>query len=336
MDDTADTSWNKAYGCLAGLALGDAMGMPVEFMTPGQIAEEYGRVTDLVTSPSWHPHASLRPGTVTDDTGQALAIARVYRERGVMTPEAAAQALLEWADSSVDDLELVMGPSTRRAIQALRAGVNPRESGQRGKTNGAAMRVAPVGVVHRGDRQAALVDAVQASLPTHGTTLAISGAGAVACAVAEAMRPATTLDDIVEAAVEGARCGRDQGAWVWTPQVDERIRFAVHLAREPRDEEVILQALFDLVGVDLLVSESIPTAFALVALAGGDPMKAIGYACNLGGDTDTIGAIAGAVCGAWRGVDTVDQAILARVERINHLDLAGVARDLIEVRGEIA
>jgi ADP-ribosylglycohydrolase len=214
MDDVADTSWKKAYGCLAGLALGDAMGMPVEFMTPGQIAAEYRRVDDLVASPSWHPHASLRPGTITDDTGQALAIASVYRDQGVMTPEAAARALLEWADRSAYDLDMMTGPSSGRALEALRAGADPRESGRGGKTNGAAMRVAPVGVVHRGDRPGALADAVQASLPTHGTMLAISGAGAVACAVAEAMRPTTTLDDIVDAAIDGARRGRDHGVWV--------------------------------------------------------------------------------------------------------------------------
>jgi ADP-ribosylglycohydrolase len=336
MDDVADMSWKKAYGCLAGLALGDAMGMPVEFMTPEQIAAEYGRVDGLVASPSWHPHASLRPGTITDDTGQALAIASVYRDQGVITPEGVARALLEWADRSAGGLELVMGPSTGRALEALRAGADACESGRGGKTNGAAMRVAPVGVVRRGDRPAALADAVQASLPTHGTTLAISGASAVACAVAEAMRPGATLDDIVDAAIDGARRGREHGVWVWTPPVDERIRFAAHLGRESREEEATLQVLFDVVGVDLVVSESIPTAFGLVALARGDPMKAIRYACNLGGDTDTIAAIAGAVCGAWRGVDALDRALLARVETINELDLAGVARDLIEIGQEMA
>lgn len=332
MDSAVDTTWRKAYGCLAGLALGDAMGMPVEFMTPGQIKEEFGEVETLVTAPRWHPHALFPPGTVTDDTGQALAIAQVYLEGGVMTSEAAARALLNWADRSADSLDLVMGPSTARALEALRAGADPRESGRNGKTNGAAMRVAPVGVVHRGDRHAALLDAVEASLPTHGTTLAMAGAGAVACAVAEAMRPGATLDDIIDAGIEGAARGRDHGRWVWTPPVDERIRFAARLARESKDEEVTLQNLFDLVGVDLLVSESIPTVFGLVVLAAGDPMKAIRYACNLGGDTDTIGAIAGAICGAWRGVGALEQPMLAQVEQGNNLNLATLARQLVLVR----
>lgn len=65
-----------------------------------------------------------------------------------------------------------------------------------------------------------------------------------------------------------------------------------------------------------LVTESIPTAFGLVILAGGDPMRVVRYAANIGGDTDTIGAIAGAICGALRGIGAVDRALLAEVERL--------------------
>jgi len=65
-----------------------------------------------------------------------------------------------------------------------------------------------------------------------------------------------------------------------------------------------------------LVTESIPTAFGLVILAGGDPMRGVRHAANIGGDTDTIGAIAGAICGALPGIGAVDRALLAEVERL--------------------
>jgi len=61
-----------------------------------------------------------------------------------------------------------------------------------------------------------------------------------------------------------------------------------------------------------LVTESIPTAFGLVILAGGDPMRVVRYAANIGGDTDTIRAIAGAICGALRGIGAVDRALWPR------------------------
>jgi ADP-ribosylglycohydrolase len=325
---------DKAYGCLAGLALGDAMGMPVEFMTPARIAEEYGWIDGLVASPSWHPHRVFPPGTVTDDTGQALALADVYRSQGAMTAEGAAAALMAWAGRCKGRLHLILGPSTSRSLAALQEGADPTQSGRSGKTNGAAMRVAPVGIVRAGNPEATLADTVQACLPTHGTTLAISGAAAVAFAIAEAMHTASTLDSIIEAATDGAVRGREHGAWAWTPPLERRIRFAVQLALSSENERAALQALYDLVGVDLLITESIATAFGLVALAAGDPMRAIRHAVNLGGDTDTVGAIAGAICGAWRGATAVDANLLAQVERINHLDLRGTAQDLVLVGEE--
>jgi ADP-ribosylglycohydrolase len=322
----------RAWGCLAGLALGDALGMPTEFLTPEQIAAEYGRVGGLVQPPAWHPHAALPPGRVTDDTGQALAVAGVYLRHGRMSAQATAQALLEWATAQGEGLSLVAGPSTRQALAALLAGADPQRSGAAGKTNGAAMRAAPIGIVHAADLDSTVADTVEACLPTHGTTLAISGAAAVACAVSEALRPGATLEGMFTAAAEGAVRGRQHGAWVWTPPLERRIALAVQLVHDAGDEARAMRALYDVIGVDLTVTESIPTAFGLVALAAGEPMAAVRYAANLGGDTDTIGAIAGAVCGALRGVQALDQALLAQVEQVNGLQLEVVARGLLAAR----
>ena len=322
----------KAHGCLAGLALGDALGCPTEFLTPDQIVSEYGWVEGLVAAPSWHPHSALPIGRVTDDTEQALALAGVYLRDGCMTAEASAQALLEWADAQGEYLELYLGPSTRKALEALRGGADPRQSGGAGKTIGAAMRVPPVGIVRAGDLDGALADAVEASLPTHGTTLALSGAAAVACAVAVAMGEDADLQEVLEAGMEGAVRGRAFGTWAWTPPLEKRIELALRLVRQADSETAALRALYDYVGVDLTVAESIPTAFGLVALAEGEPMRAVRFAANVGGDTDTIGAIAGAICGALRGINAVDEVLLAEVERVNDLDLATVAQGLIQVR----
>jgi ADP-ribosylglycohydrolase len=323
--------FKKAYGCLAGLALGDALGMATEFLTPQQIKEHYGWVDGLVSAPSWHPHADLLRGRVTDDTGQALALAGVYTRDGVMSAESAARALLRWADEQGEHLDLFLGPSTRRALAELRAGTDPRESGRTGKTNGAAMRAAPIGIVHPGGFDGALRDAVEAALPTHGTPVAISAAAAVAWAVAEAMRADATVESVLDEAMVGAIRGREYGAWVWAAPIERRIDLARRLVREATDERVALQALYDYVGVDLTVAESVPTAFGLVKLAGGDPMRAVIYAANIGGDTDTIGAIAGAVCGALQGIEAIDGDLLRQVEEVNQLGLEQVAVDLVAV-----
>jgi ADP-ribosylglycohydrolase len=322
----------KAWGCLAGLALGDALGMPTEFLTPGQIAAEYGWVKTLVSAPAWHPHATLPLGYITDDTEQALALAGVYRRQGRMSAEALAQALVDWAEAKGDQLSRIIGPSTRQALEALRAGTSPRQSGRAGKTNGAAMRIAPVGIVTSGDLEGTLRDTVEACLPTHGTTLAISGAAMVSCAVAEAMRSGATVHSVLEAAVEGAIRGRQHGEWTWTPPLEKRVALALQFVRQAENEVGALSSLYEYIGVDLTVTESIPTSFGLVALAEGDPMRAVRYAANIGGDTDTIGAIAGAICGALQGIDALDRAMLARVESVNQIQLMTVAQELVAVR----
>lgn len=325
-----EVSFVKAYGCLAGLALGDALGMPTEFLTPEEITSEYGVLTGLVSPPKWHPHASLPHAGVTDDTGQALALAEVYLRGECMTADRAAAAILAWGEEQGPRLELYAGPSTRRALAALRAGEDARCSGREGTTNGGAMRIAPVGIVHAGDFPGALADTVEACLPTHGTRLAISGAAAVSYAVCEAMTDGATIDSVLAAAQRGAADGRRHGAWVWTPLLEHRIALAVRLVREAGDEATARDALYRYIGVDIAVTESIPTALALVALAEGQPMRATLWAAQMGGDTDTIGAIAGAVCGALAGIEAIDRGLLAQVERANGLDLARVAQGLVE------
>ena len=322
----------KALGSLAGLALGDALGMPTEFLTPAQIRELYGRVERPVAAPPWHPHAAFPPGRVTDDTVLGLAVAGVYRGGGPMTAEAAAEALLAWAQAHNEELAVYAGPSTRRALAALHQGASPRESGRDGTTNGAAMRVAPIGIVHAGHPERALADAVEACLPTHGTAPALSGAGAVAVAVCEAMCPGATAESVLEAGQRGAQAGRAHGRWLWTGLLERRIELAARLARQAPGKEAALDALYGYVGVDLPVTESVAAAFGLLALSQGDPMAAIRAAANLGGDTDTIGAIAGAICGALSGINALDPELVAEVERVNGLDLAAVAHGLLAAR----
>jgi ADP-ribosylglycohydrolase len=80
------------------------------------------------------------------------------------------------------------------------------------------------------------------------------------------------------------------------------------------------------------ITESVPTALGLMLLANGDPMRAVRYAANIGGDTDTIGAIAGAICGALQGIEAVDRNLLAEVERVNGLNLSAIAAGLVSLQ----
>lgn len=321
-----DISLSKAVGCLAGVALGDALGRATEFMTREQIRKRFGWLDHFEAPAPAHPGHADPLGAITDDTAQTLLIARLLISGLPLTPERVAAALVEWARRAPNPY---LGPSTRRALERLEQGVSPYETGKGGTTNGAAMRVGAIGIVHAGDPEGALRDAVVASIPTHNSHNAIQGAAAVACAVAEAMQPQATLDTILAAAQEGARRGRAQGEWSWATPLDKRIGLAVQMVRHADTLESGVQALYDYIGVGLDPAESVAAALGLVAAGHGDPMVAIVAGANIGGDTDTIAAIAGGICGAWRGVEALDAGMVQQVQEINGIDLHRIARELV-------
>jgi ADP-ribosylglycohydrolase len=323
--------YDRVFGCLAGLALGDGLGAPTEFLTRTQIEAEYGWVDHLVQAPTWHPHRVLKPGQVTDDTGQVLAVAQALGDDGQTTAEDVARNLVKWADQAGETLAVIIGPSTRQALDRLRNGESPRLTGRSGTTNGAAYRAVIPGLVNYAAPGRILPQVVEVCLPTHGTTVAISGAAAVACAIARALSDAARLEDILEAAESGARAGREHGVWVWGTQLEKRIHLAIRLVAENSQLEAALSALADYVGTGMQVAESVASAFGVVALADGNPMQAIQYGANLGGDTDTIAALAGAVCGAWKGAEGIDRDMLSQVEKVNHLDLAAESTRLVKI-----
>jgi ADP-ribosylglycohydrolase len=319
----------KAHGCLAGVALGDALGRATEFMTRDQIRAKFGWLDRFAETMPQHPAYGAPLASITDDTVQTLLLARVLTARRPLTPEIVANALVVWARANDGLNDPYLGPSTRRALARLMDGESPSETGKGGTTNGAAMRVAAIGIVNAGNFEGALRDAVAASIPTHNSHNAIQGAAAVACAVAVAMTPDATLEKIIQAAQEGARRGREFGAWSWATPLERRIELAARLAREAKSLDDALQALSDFVGGGLDPAESVASALGIVVAADGDPMRAIFAGANIGGDTDTMAAIAGGICGAWRGVASLDAAMMREVERVNKLDLAAIAKGFV-------
>ena len=316
---------DKIHGCLAGLAIGDALGNPTEFLTPQMIRDEYGWVDRFVSAASWHPHHIMLPGSITDDTGQALAIAHAISEDGNLTAESVAWHLLKWADEAREALPVILGPSTRKALDRLREGDSPRLTGANGTTNGAAFRAVPVGLVNFDQRDRLLEQIVEACLPTHGTTTAISGAAAVGFAVSAAIREENSVDDVIAAACEGATQGREFGKWHWATPLEKRIELAMKIVASAGNPAQVLADLYTYVGVDMLVAESVAAVFGVIKLADGDPVKAMQYGANIGGDTDTIAAIAGAICGAIHGISPFDTEMLAQVEKVNQLNLEAEA-----------
>jgi ADP-ribosylglycohydrolase len=316
----------RARGALHGLAVGDALGMPTQSTSRAQIVERYGLLVDRFhPGPPDHPLAAGMPaGSVTDDTEQAVLLGRLLVEsRGRIDPVEWGRRLAAWEASMRERGSLdLLGPSTRRAVAALAAGADPAEAGREGTTNGAAMRIAPVGIaVPVGD---VLVErVVEASFPTHGTGVALAGAAAVAAAVSAGIEGAHVSETFAVAA-DAAAVAVGKGRWVAAADVAERIRWATKLVR---GRSAPLEVISALVGTSLATQESVPAAFAVLAAAGDDPWLACRLGASVGGDCDTIAAMAGAIAGACCGVDALP--VRARVE---HLDLDGLAEGLLALR----
>ena len=339
-----DPRFSRAYGALAGLALGDALGMPTQEMSPEQIRAVYGRITGLVDGDASQPYAPGMPaGSTTDDTEQALLVASLLvRGRGTSSGRVAldagefAHALLAWEDSMIERGSLdLLGPSTKAALERVRAGEDPLTVGGAGTTNGAAMRVTPIGIAMSTADPEAFADAVWSSCQvTHATRQGFQSAALVAAAVSMGIDTArsTTPDlrGLLWKALSYVDSLPERGAWTPDPDVVAATRRAMQLVANPASS--FLECLVEQVGTSVASAQAIPMAFALLAR---DPSpQALLDAANIGGDTDTIGAIAGAILGAAVGVEVLPADSLSMIEEVSHLGLSSVAGDLLELRDQ--
>lgn len=330
-----DKAEGRARGALYGLAIGDALGMPTQSLSRAEIVARYGPlVSTFWPGPQGHPLAAGRPaGAVTDDTEQAVLLARLVVEGGgeVDDGELASQ-LLAWEESmrARGSLDL-LGPSSRRALDALSAGADVDEAGRYGATNGAAMRVTPLGVATPSRDPGLLVDRViNASRVTHNTGIALAGAAAIAAAVSAGIDGLPLADAIVHA-VCAAENAAGHGYWVAGADVGSRITWAVGLVAGLAQDQVI-DTVYRLVGTSLATQESVPAAFAVAAAVPDDPWLACRIAASLGGDCDTIAAMTGAICGACHGAEAFPHEARDLVAAVNGLNLDPLADDLLAVR----
>ncbi|MGN8246516.1 PfkB family carbohydrate kinase [Cellulomonas soli] len=331
---TTTDAEDRALGALTGLAVGDALGMPTQLLDRATIVARYGLVlTGFASGPEDHPIAARMPaGSVTDDTEQALVLARVLLDGdGHVDPGELARRLVAWEEDmrARGSLDL-LGPSTRRALTDLLAGVPVELTGRSGDTNGAAMRITPVGIATPPDVDALVAAVVEANLVTHHTSLAHAGAGAVAAAVSAGIDGADAAGTL-ELALATARAAARHGRWVAGADVATRIAWATSLVRGRADTDV-LELVGTLVGTSLATQESVPAAFALVASRPDDPWAAVRLAASVGGDCDTIAAMAGAMVGARYGVEAFPEPVRARLEEVNHLRLGALVPGLLALR----
>jgi ADP-ribosyl-[dinitrogen reductase] hydrolase len=282
----------RARAAFLGLALGDALGAPVEFLTTGEIAAKHGVLRELVGGGWLH----LRRGAVTDDTEMSLCLARSLVAQGGLDLADAARAFADWLRAGPADV----GNTVRRGIRRyLLDGslAGPPQAGDGG--NGAAMRILPVALATLGDDARLEVDAVAQAHLTHHHPLSDA-----AC---------VHLGRLLHLACLGrslAQLRRATDAWLerfpafrFEPYPGLATGYVVDTV------QTVLHAFFGTRGFEE----------CLVSVV------------NRGGDADTTGAIAGALAGAYYGPEelprrwlrALDAGVRAEIEALVDPLLAG-------------
>jgi ADP-ribosylglycohydrolase len=304
---------------LLGLAIGDALGEPAEWFNPWDYEEEYGgKIKDFIKEPK-----------ITDDTILTMLVAESIIENQRVIREEIARKFVENRHKLYR-----IGPTTREALKRLAK--NPKSKAVSGNTNGAAVRVVPVGLIHSDvfkvnksrtclkevptRFQKLIEDTMETTIITHGEDVAISAACAISCAVSAAV-DGLSKDGILLSASTGARRGLKYGTETWSPVVYEKIEEAVNIIHKIKDTPEINR--WNGIGA----WQSIPTAIAVFYRTDSFE-EAVLTAVNLGGDTDTIGAIVGALAGAYYK-QIPDKWIQKIPEREKLLQLE---KELLEIR----
>lgn len=352
---------DRITGALVGAAVGDALGGPVEGYSPAQILERHGGRVHGVVGPwngdAWRTARPLAPyhkgdGHVTDDTLMTHALVRVYATvRDHLDAYAIADHLVPDLMTNprwIPELEQEALPLHRLFLaekwlvtRLHYAHADPREAGVGNIVNcGAAMYMAPVGLVNAANPQGAYAEAIDIA-GAHQSSYGREAAGVFAAAVAAACAPDASPDSIVAAALSLAKDG--------TRAAIEQV---CEVASRYNDFESALVPLreavtpYDTVGPDyrrpslgarrpsrLHAIEELPVALGMLVVSGGDHHHAVLGAVNYGRDCDSIATMAGALAGALGS--PVPEAWSKTVAEASRLDLWEPAAALTDVTREI-
>ena len=355
------TLQSRVRGMLHGIALGDALGAPVEKLSAAQIRERYGRVTSVMTR--WHKmdlppeqrnHRVRGDGIVTDDTLMTLALMDIYgdvnRHLDAWDMADGMVRQIAWIKRWVPELQReamlidrLFYPEKWIFQRHQLANCDPRQGGIGNMVNcGAAMYIAPIGVVNAADPKAAYDEAI-AFASGHQESYGLEAAGVMAAAVAAAFVPGATIESVVEAVLGLAKDGtRDAIAAIAESARSLRKSGADHAAVCAAFHDVI--ARYSVMGDDvnhmpekvgrltdayrpsrLQAIEELPLALGFCLFNDGDFRTSIEDGINSGRDTDSIGVMAGAILGALHGESVIDADDLQQIDVANRLDLTASA-----------
>ena len=322
-------SLDKFRGSLIGLALGDALGAPLEGMKAGRVKDVYGLVRGFVDpQAAWksRPYHYRPVGVYTDDTQQSLCLAEsLIRCYGFNADDFARTLLKLWqaGGESRSGAFRGIGPVFKKAMNKLAAGAKPQDTGEPSAGIGASMRAAPAGLYFCDDREALLKASIEQALLTHKDPRAIALSACVAYAVArsaggdwDALKPGQRAQDLIEFAAEAEKIIATEYLVHLPPLVYEFFGL-FYRSIEPfrhwhgMEHELVLRQIVNLAN-QAFPPEKINSPAQNFALAAGVTALFIAItsrdfssgaleAINLGRATDSAGAMTGAILGGRFG-----------------------------------
>ena len=331
--DASPTTLERCIGTLFGLAIGDALGAPVEGWPRETIRTACGFIRD-------YQYTILGRGVVTDDTQMALALAESLVQEGHFDPEHFSFALGEWMRRHDMGIEAARGASKTVTLttRALYKGVHWTETGQPSASNVPAVRVAPLALFHLHSPEADLLHDVEDScLPTNIDPLAIAGAKVMALAIRALIRSdhgkfhtASFLDYLELHARHFSPRLADallplRDYLCQTPLEEQEFGVPVGGYLHPELQQDLLSDMSDKfeilgkIGTGKFVLESIPAALYCFLCTPANFESTVTTAVNAGGDTDSIAAMAGALSGAFNGSSGIPGRFLRELEHRERL-----------------
>ena len=326
MRAVASSKSDRILACLQGIATGDAIGKQTEMLPHADVRRWYpsgvhgfeGEPGDVIPRYAGNAKHEWRIGETTDDTERTLAVARAIIAEKSVSHVRIGQEMLGCTKS--------VHPGVTSLWEFHQAADPARIAGGHDGC-GAAIRVAPVGILHPSDSLDALVNgAREASISTHGGALAIAAAAATAVAVSAAI-DGFSADHVCRLAQQASAQAESR----WPDASPLAFTHALRTVRntlvslpELRAEDIAARCFPDR---PLTI---VPLALALATIMR-SAADAIRLAANVGGDSDSVASIAGGILGAMYP-ETINQQWCDVVETINHHDLAAVARELTRLR----
>lgn len=314
---------DKVAGALYGMAMGDAMGMPAELWSKERARKFFGKkIEGFLDGPEESEVAfNYKYGQFTDDTGQALVLLdSIAATDYVPDVRDIALRMIAWAEKENAWENNILGPTSKVALANFRDGIEDTRVTDKALSNGSAMRIPPIGCLFTPDQKQELVDYVYGvSRVTHTSNVTIAGAAMIAMGVSSAMVN-DDFDQVVKDILDIEELGYKRGFDHFTPRLKERTKLALDFAETYKDdEELFSEKIYDIIGTGVCIIESVPAAVA-AAYYTQDPNKASVLCANLGGDTDTIGAMAAAICGAFRGAGAIKQEYIEILQKQNDVN----------------